>query len=65
MARCSTTGKTKYPNRLEADLAIADIGRAVAHHRKNKNRETPTRSYRCEFCRSWHMTSQDKNQQKE
>lgn len=63
MARkiCSKTGKTKYPTRLEAQLAMADIQRSNAHHHHRKYREEPVRVYPCEHCSQWHMTSQTEN----
>lgn len=60
--KCSRTGKPMFPNELEANLALADIQRSNAHHRRRKYREEPVRSYPCEFCHQWHLTSQDKNQ---
>jgi hypothetical protein len=56
--KCSTTGKDRFPNKLECDLAIVDIHRSNSHNRHRKYRDEPTRSYRCEFCGGWHMTSQ-------
>lgn len=62
MARqvCKFSGKDRYPNKLECDLAIADIHRSNNHNRHRKFREEPTRSYQCEACKGWHMTSQPK-----
>ena len=57
-SKCNRTQKDKFPSRLEADLAIADIQRSNNHNRHRKYREEPQRSYNCEFCGSWHMTSQ-------
>lgn len=61
MARpiCTTTGKVKFPNQLECDMAIADIQHRNSHHRRRKYREEPVRSYVCPHCKSWHMTSQE------
>lgn len=56
--KCLRTGKPMFPNKLEADLAIADTQRSNSHHRRRKFRDEPTRSYECEFCHSWHLTSQ-------
>lgn len=55
--KCSKSGKDRYPSKIEADLAIANVKKNVTFHRKQKYREEPTRSYRCGFCGGWHMTS--------
>lgn len=60
-SRCAATGKDRFPNKLEASLAIADIQRSNNYNRKRKFRDEPTRSYRCEFCGDHHMTSRAKN----
>jgi hypothetical protein len=61
--KCSTTGKDRFPNEMESNLAIASLTLASKHHRRQKYRELPTRSYQCEFCHGWHMTSQAKNEE--
>lgn len=59
--KCSRADKERFPSRLEANLAIARIASNVKHHRKGPQRDSePTRSYQCEFCSGWHMTSQSK-----
>lgn len=55
--KCTTTGKTKFPSKLECDLAVLDIQINISYHRKQKFREEPRRSYECKYCRQWHMTS--------
>jgi hypothetical protein len=55
--RCSASNKEKFPNKLECQLAIANIGKTQAKHRKQKYRETPTGSYKCPSCGAHHMTS--------
>lgn len=62
MARriCSYAQKAMFPNKLECDLAIMDIQSRARKHRKQKFREEPKRSYQCESCHQWHMTSQEK-----
>ena len=62
MAKCGTVGKVKFPNQMEAQLAIANIAKSAALHPKQKYREVPTRAYACKFCKGWHLTSQAKNQ---
>lgn len=57
-ATCTRNQKPRFPNKLECDLAIAAIHLTNVHHRHRKSREEPTRSYECEFCSGWHMTSQ-------
>lgn len=59
MARrfCSIANKDSFPNELEANLALADIHRSNAHHRRRKYREEPVRSYPCDSCGGWHLTS--------
>lgn len=61
--KCSTTGKDRFPSKLEAELAIADIQRRNKSNRRRKFREEPSRSYRCEFCGTYHLTSQSKNEE--
>lgn len=56
--KCTRGSKDRYPSKLECDLAIADIQRSNNHHRRRKYRDEPVRSYQCEFCGGWHMTSQ-------
>lgn len=62
-SKCLKTGKDRYPDKLECDLAIADIQRSNNHHRRRKYRDEPSRSYECNFCSSWHMTSQPEREQ--
>ncbi len=54
---CPSTGKVAFPNRLEAELALADIHRSNSHHRHRKYRDESVRVYCCQYCDSWHMTS--------
>lgn len=59
MARpiCTATGKLRFPDKLEADLALADTQRSNTHHRRRKYREEPIRSYLCNACKGHHLTS--------
>lgn len=63
--KCLITGKDRYPNALECQLAIADIALYSKHHRHQRNRETPTRSYQCNHCGDYHMTSKDEDRNRE
>jgi hypothetical protein len=56
--KCSRANKPRFPNKLEADLVLASITLTNTRHRKGKYREAPTRSFPCEFCKGWHLTSQ-------
>jgi hypothetical protein len=58
--RCSRTGKQSYFSKLDADLAITRVAQRNTRHRKRAYREEPMRSYRCEFCGCWHLSSQRK-----
>lgn len=53
-ALCRVTGKVKFRDRVEADLRLEHIqlrARRTIHDEK--------RSYRCNHCGSWHLTSED------
>jgi hypothetical protein len=62
MARkfCNRANKEMFPTQLDADLAISAIRGHNARRRKQRFRDEPKRSYQCEFCFHWHMTSQEK-----
>lgn len=62
-SKCSKVGKDKFPNKLEADLAIVDIQISNSHHRRRKYRDEPQRSYLCGSCKHWHMTKQPELEQ--
>lgn len=51
-ARCRTTGKTGFPDRLDALLALARIQAETAEDRDY----LPQRAYRCNLCDGWHLT---------
>lgn len=57
--KCKTTGKTKF-SELDAKIALSEVTSVEVHHRHRKFREVPKRHYECEFCHSWHLTSQDR-----
>jgi hypothetical protein len=46
------TGKRRYPDELEARLALARIAQLDVEHRAEQ------RAYFCEFCCGWHLTHQ-------
>lgn len=58
---CSVTKKERFSDRLDAELALADIHRMNTHHRRRKYRDEPIRSYFCNCCRGWHLTSMTKD----
>lgn len=49
--RCSRTGKVMFRSKLQADIALARLRWLDAGQ---------VRTYRCEFCNCWHLTSQPK-----
>lgn len=53
---CPTATKTRYPDRIAADLALARIVAEADPLRPKK----PVRSYRCP-CGAWHLTSRGKS----
>lgn len=55
--KCPVSRKPRFPSQLECDLAIVNIERTNKVHRRQKFREEPCRSYKCEYCNGWHMTS--------
>lgn len=63
MARviCQRSKKQSFPTRLDADIERARIiANNESKHRKRSLKDVPTRSYQCEFCGKWHLTSQPK-----
>lgn len=60
---CTAADKKSYPSELEANLQMATIAfMQNSKHAKRGFREEPCRSYRCEFCHEWHLTSQPKRE---
>lgn len=53
--RCHKTGKDRYRDRVEAELALADVVWNI-----RRSLVEPKRSYHCNFCNGYHLTSQDK-----
>lgn len=60
--KCKKADKDRFPTELDCNLAIAAIQGKNRRHRHRKYREEPCRSYECEFCGGWHMTSQPERQ---
>ena len=60
MKKCERTGKEQFRTKLDAELKRSSLSQRAHKHRKNRFREEATRSYRCEFCGKWHLTSQAK-----
>ena len=54
VTRHCRTGKKQYHSDDEAKEALTRIRQDVVDVRE----KTPLRSYRCEFCHRWHLTSQ-------
>lgn len=60
---CKKTYKTRFPDVIAAKMALATItrdGRDI-----NSSGKVPRRSYRCEFCSGYHLTSQSKREYQE
>jgi len=50
---CRVTGKARWADELDAKIALASV-----HARDSSRRITAEqRSYRCQFCKGWHLTS--------
>jgi hypothetical protein len=54
-AKCKKTGKTRYIDRIRADLVLENI-----QLRSRREIRDEKRSYRCSFCGGYHLTSQDR-----
>lgn len=52
-----TCRKRRYPTRVDAMIALADIDRRAAQGNENRDE---IRAYRCPRCKGWHVTSQPK-----
>jgi hypothetical protein len=50
MNKCSKTRKVRFRSDLDAKIALA---------RRQWADKGERRSYRCPFCRGWHLTSQE------
>lgn len=51
---CPTATKTAFPDRIAADLALAEI--QAEHDRAPVTEKVPVRSYLCP-CGKWHLTA--------
>lgn len=56
--KCKVTGKHKL-SELEAQLIVARVGVKESRNRKMREIRLPRRYYSCEFCQSFHTTSQE------
>lgn len=60
---CPVTNKRAYKDKLDADIAISQVQLKHKKHRTNTQLvDEPVRSYLCNHCAYWHMTSQEKRQ---
>jgi hypothetical protein len=57
LSRCLQTGKVYFATKGEAIEVIKMPKKRGRNGRKRKKRET--RTYECEYCGGWHLTSQD------
>jgi hypothetical protein len=48
---CASTGKRRYSTRAGARLALNQV------QQFGRRAELPCRTYECEFCGGWHLTS--------
>lgn len=55
---CKTTEKVTYPDRIAADLQLEHI-----QLRARRTIHDESRSYECNHCRGWHLTSQEQRTQ--
>jgi hypothetical protein len=63
IAKCDRTGKTKFHTEVDAMIFLARVHGKNSRLRKLRQQgNEPTRAYRCEFCRNWHLTSQTKRE---
>lgn len=62
--RCSATGKTMFINKQQADQALISLKSSAIYNNKLfknnkrvKNKVEQKRSYFCEYCNGYHLTS--------
>lgn len=57
--RCERTGKQRFGERKDAKLALEAAHHTRAHALLDgvQSRWTVRRTYRCDYCRGWHLTS--------
>lgn len=55
-----TCKKRRYRTELDALLALSRTEAAARRHRRHARAATrgEVRSYRCDLCKAWHLTSQ-------
>lgn len=54
---CKETGKNCYSKRIANELVNAQKHHKTRNVRINKGGKMPLRSYYCEFCKQYHLTS--------
>ena len=60
---CHETGKRMYENKSVASRALKDVNRRlmqIPKSRRGRSEALQARVYECEFCGSWHTTSQSR-----
>src|SRR5262245_53459353 len=61
LGKCPTTGKTRFRDKREADRAVqkATTARKNAAEMGVTSRRHECRTYFCDACKGWHITSQE------
>ena len=54
--KCSTTGKVRYSEKIDAQIALANATRPTRRNDQNRPKEEK-RVFRCPSCHGWHLTS--------
>ena len=60
--KCNATGKSRYPTPGDAKHAILTIGRrnrGKNRHKKITGKNKIKRYYKCNYCKGYHLTSND------
>ena len=53
--RCSITNLVRYPDRLEAEIALSNIHSQNARNNHRAFRDEPTETFYCTYCGSHHL----------
>lgn len=56
--KCVRTGKVTYGSHTDALLALVEVVFDLGGHKPDRT-FCPKRTYQCEFCRLWHLTSKE------
>lgn len=51
--KCKTTGKIRWRSQVDAAMALGAARMRILRTKREK------RHYRCPYCHSWHLTSED------